>query len=60
MTPFVKGMTRLMEQAKADHLEIDVPKLPLYSNQMLDTLLLTFTQRALPEVFSDLPFPDFL
>jgi hypothetical protein len=56
----VKDMACLMEQVKAGQLEIDVLKLPLYSNQMLHTLLLTFTQRALLEVFSDLPFLDFL
>jgi len=40
-------MTRLMEQVKAGQLEIDVLKLPLYPYQMLGTLFLAFTRRAL-------------
>ncbi|MGA9350753.1 MAG: SNF2-related protein [Anaerolineae bacterium] len=40
-------MGRLMEQVKAGELEIDVLKLPLYPYQMLGTLFLTFTRRAL-------------
>ena len=40
-------MARLMEQVKAGRLEVDVLKLPLYPYQMLGTLFLAFTQRAL-------------
>jgi len=40
-------MARLMKQVKAGQLEIDVLKLPLYPYQMLGTLFLAFTQRAL-------------
>lgn len=40
-------MARLMEQVKAGELEIDVLNLPLYPYQMLGTLFLTFTRRAL-------------
>ena len=40
-------MAPLMEQVKAGELEIDVLKLPLYPYQMLGTLFLAFTRRAL-------------
>jgi SNF2 family DNA or RNA helicase len=40
-------MAQLMEQVKAGDLEIDVLNLPLYPYQMLGTLFLTFTRRAL-------------
>jgi len=40
-------MARLMEQVKAGELEIDALNLPLYPYQMLGTLFLAFTRRAL-------------
>jgi hypothetical protein len=55
-----KGMACLIEQVKAGQLEIDVLMLPFYPYQMLGILFLAFTQRALLEVLSDLPFPDLL